>query len=321
VIVVTGFHIQPPESADAQAPGGPGTSAYRNNMSNGNHAQRQSRPGSPNRATRSWAAWMVPAAAIALVVLLVPSSTSGALLASTTLKAPFTTATVTLTNPMTHAGTGKNTLVAKAFFNKTTGIGGFSDNASATFKSTSANNSAFASGRIQLSLPITITTTGRHTLTVVWVTMATGSVNLTPGTCRGNATVASTSCTRFAQAFVHGFANLVDKTNGSTIRVQTWPGNFTSVWTNTTCAFAVCTSSSSTAHSGSLHTGKAFWSWIWSSVALVSTHTYVIQMFLFGGAQVTLLVHGATLRSASGNAQLNSATTGNDEVLSSVTIA
>ena len=264
--------------------------------------------------------WLAPFAAIAVVLLLVPPTTAGAQPNVTTLKAPFTAATVTLTNPVTHAGTGKTVIVATSFFNKTTGVGGFSDNASALWRSTATNNSALATGRIQVNLPITISTTARHTISVVWITVATGSVNLTAGQCKGNASIASSSCTRFAQTFVHGFANLVDRTNGTSIRVQDWPGNFTAVWSNTTCAFLTCTTSASTGHTGALHTGKAFWSWTFSSVALVSTHKYTIQMFLFGGAQVTLQVNGATLRNASGNAQMNSATLGNDEVLSSVTI-
>lgn len=264
---------------------------------------------------------LAPLALVAAVVLLIPVSASATPFASTVIKAPFTTATVVLSNPMTHAGSGKNTLVAKAFFNKTTGVGGFSDNASAVWKTTSANNSALATGRIEVTVPVTITTTGRHTLTVLWTTMAIGSVNLTAGTCHGNRTVATSNCTRFSQAFVHGFANLVDKTNGSVIRVQSWPGNFTSVWSNTTCAFLVCTTSASAGHAGVLHTGKAPWIWSWSSVTLVATHSYTIQMFLFGGAEVTLQVHGATLKGASGNAQLNSATLGQDEVLGSITIS
>jgi len=264
--------------------------------------------------------WITTATAVA-VVLLLAAPPAGALRPNvTTLKAPFTTAVVTLTNPASHSGGGKVTMTSGAAFNKTTGTGGFSDNASSTLRTTSANNSALATGRIQVNLPITITTTGRHTITAVWITVATGSVNLTPGKCLGNASLASSSCTRFAQAFVVGFAVLVDRTNGSQTRVQNWPGNHTSVWSNTTCAFLVCKTSSSSARSGSLHTGKAFWAWDWTSVALNSSHKYTIQMFLFGGSQVTLSVVGATLSGASGNAQLNSATAGNHEILSSVSI-
>jgi hypothetical protein len=254
------------------------------------------------------------------LVLLLPSLAAAAQPAVTTIKAPYTSAVVTLTNPTTHAGTGKTVRGASAFFNKTTGIGGFADNASASWRNTSTNNSALATGRIQVNLPITISTTGTHTISVVWITVATGSVNLTKGSCTGSATIASTSCTRFAQTFVNGFAILLDKTNGSSTRVQNWPGNFTAVWDNTTCSFLHCTSTTSSKFTGALHTGKAFWAWDFTSVSLVSTHHYVVEMFLFGGSEVTLQVNGAMLKGASGNAQFNSATRGNDEVLNSVSI-
>lgn len=263
----------------------------------------------------------IPLVALAAVaVLLIPVSAAAAAPAASTIRAPFTNATVTLTNPATHAGTGKATTVTKAFFNKTTGIGGFSGNVTASWKNTSTNNSALATGQITITLPVTISSTGLHSISAVWITVATGSVNLTAGTCKGSATIASTSCTRFAQTFVHGFAVLMDKTNGSSVRVQNWPGNFTAVWTNTTCSFLHCTATKSTALTGALHTGRAFWAWDWTNLGLNSTHKYQIQMVLFGGAQVTLQVSGATLTGAHGNAQLNSGTRGNDEVLSSVSV-
>ena len=237
---------------------------------------------------------------------------------ATTLRAPFTSATVTLTNPASHTGAGKTVLVTGAFFNKTTGIGGFSDNASSTWRNTTSNNSALATGRIVVSIPIHAPSTGSHSISIVWTTIALGSVNLTVGTCRGSSTIATSSCTRFVQAFVFGFAVLQDKTNGSSVRVQNWPGNSTSVWSNTTCSFLHCTTKASVAHTGALHTGKAFWAWDFTSVPMNATHTYVLQMTLFGGAQVTLSVSGATLKGASGNAQFNSGTRGNEEILDSV---
>lgn len=278
----------------------------------------QSRPIRRPIAARGIAAGVL-AVAFALVLLL-PALGSAAQPAVTTLKAPYKTATVILSNPASHTGGGRTLLVTGAFFNKTTGVGGFSDNVSAALRATSTNNSALATGEIQVNLPITISTTGKHTLQAVWITVATGSVNLTSGSCKGNASIASSSCTRFAQAFVHGFAILLDKTNGSQIRVQNWVGNFTSVWANTTCKFLTCTTVKSSAFTGALHTGTAFWSWDWTSVSLVSTHKYTMEMFLFGGAQVTLSATGATLKSASGNAQLNSGTHGNDEVLFDVSV-
>lgn len=261
----------------------------------------------------------VPVLLIAL--LLISPLAAGAVPNTTTLKAPFTKAVVTLTNPVSHAGSGVTSILVASFFNKTTGVGGFRDAASAVWRSHSGtNNSALATGRIQVNVPISITTTGAHTITAIWITIANGGVNLTAGKCSGNASVASTSCTRFAQSFVFGFGTLIDRTNGSTIRVQTWPGNSTSLWSNTTCAFKVCHTASSVGATSSLHTGKAFWSWSWSSVSLVSTHKYILEMFLFGGGEVTLSTNGATLSGASGNAQFNSGSTTADETLSSISI-
>ncbi|MCI4360415.1 MAG: hypothetical protein L3J91_01800 [Thermoplasmata archaeon] len=253
------------------------------------------------RIVRNATGALVPGAAAAMMLLVILPTVLAAGPNTTTIKAPFTTAVVKLTNPTTHAG-------------------GFSDNASAKWKATATNNSAFATGRMQITIPITIATTARHTVQAVWITVSTGSVNLTAGTCKGNASIASTSCTRFVQAFVFGFATLVDKTNGSTINVENWPGNHTAVWSNTTCAFLACTTSASTGHTSRLHTGKAFWSFDWTNVALVSTHSYTVQMTLFGGSQVTLMVIGATLSSGSGNAQFNSGTGGNHQTLSSINI-
>lgn len=269
------------------------------------------------RSVRRGLGWLTLIGVLTTAALVAQAAGAGA----TTIRAPFTSATVTLTNPMTHAGSGRGVLVTAAFFNRTTGLGGFSDNASATWKTTSTNNSILATGRIQVNLPITVPSTGAKSVTIVWTTLAVGSVNLTAGTCRGNSTVATTSCTRFVQAFIHGFAILQDKTNNTNIRVQNWPGNFTAVWSNTTCSFTHCTTSASTGHTSALHTGKAFWSWDFTGLSLVSTHKYVIEMMLFGGAQVTLSVSGATLKGASGNAQFNTGTRGNEEILDSVTIS
>ena len=260
-------------------------------------------------------------AALAVLVLLLPTALAGAA-PNVTTRPPFKNATVVLSNPQSHTGGGTVKLVNSAFFNKTTGVGGFSDNASSTWRSTSMNNSARATGQIVVTLPIKVSTTGTHTISVVWITIATGSVNLTAGLCKGNRTVAVSTCTRSATAFVNGFVFLVDKTAGtSTPNTNVWPGNATSVSNVTTCAFLKCTSNHTAQTSSALHTGKAFWSWDWSGVSLNSSHSYQIKMTLFGGSEVDLMVStGATLTGAKGNAQLNSATLGMQEDLLSVSI-
>jgi hypothetical protein len=258
---------------------------------------------------------------VGLVILLVAPGTLAAT-PNTVLKPPFKTAVVTLTNPQSASGCGAVSLVTGAFFNKTTGVGGFSDNASATGCTTSRNNSALSTGHIQITIPIHVKTTGAQSITVIWTTQAIGSVNLSAGLCRGSKTVASSSCTRSATAFVNGFGFLIDKTTGTqTANTGTWPGNATSVSNVTTCAFTVCTSSATPVTSSALHTGRAGWSWSWTGITLNSTNSYSLELVLFGGAVVTLEVTaGATLKGASANAQFNSSSIHQQENLDSITV-
>jgi hypothetical protein len=258
-----------------------------------------------------------------LILLLAPAVLAGAT-PLTTSKPPFTNASVTLANPKTIAGCQSAKIVTKAFFNKTTGIGGFSSRDNASWCPANANNSVLQEGKLTISIPITVTKTGIHNITVVWDTIATGSVNLTPGRCAGTSTAASSSCVRFAQAFVFGTNFLLDNTTKTHTLSSSpiWPGNSTSVWSNSTCAFKVCTTSASGALTSALHTGNAFWSWTWNSVSLNASHTYSLHLVLFGGTEVTLMTTGgATLTTAKGNAQFNSGTLGNEEKLLSITVS
>jgi hypothetical protein len=241
----------------------------------------------------------------------------------TTIKAPYTTASVTLTNSKILSGCGKSQLVTKAFFNKTTGVGGFSARDNTTWCTTSTNNSALQEGKITVNIPIAVGTTGIHNITVIWETISTGSVNVTPGRCTGSPTIASGSCVRFAQAFVFGTNYLLDNTTRTrtSSTAPLWPGNFTAVWSNTTCSFAACTTSASAAKTSALHTGAAFWAWSWNSISLNASHIYTLHMFLFGGTIVTLTTSGgATLAFAKANAQFNSGTLGNEQKLVSVMV-
>jgi hypothetical protein len=278
------------------------------------------RPAGRSRATLG-AAYALGAGV--LILLLAPTVLAGAT-PLTTSKPPFTNATFTLANPKTSAGCQSAKLVTKAFFNKTTGIGGFSSRDNATWCAANTNNSVLQEGKITITIPITVTKTGIHNITVVWDTIATGSVNLTAGRCAGTATSASSSCVRFVQAFVFGTNFLLDN-NTKTHTLSSsplWPGNSTSLWSNTSCAFKTCTTSTNGGVTSALHTGNAFWSWDWNSIFLNASHTYTLHLILFGGTQVTLMTTGgATLASAKGNAQFNSGTLGNEEKLLSITVA
>ncbi|MCI4337452.1 MAG: hypothetical protein L3K17_09775 [Thermoplasmata archaeon] len=259
---------------------------------------------------------------IAVVVLWAPSA-MGSIVPLTTIKAPYTTAVVSLANPKAVSGCGTAKLVTKAFFNTTSGIGGFSSRANSTWCTKSTNNSALEEGKITINIPISVKTTGLHNITVVWETHAVGSVNVTAGRCAGSATNASSTCTRLAEAFVFGTNYLLDNTT-KTRTISTaplWPGNFTAVWSNTTCSLTTCTTSASAAKTSALHTGKAFWSWDWSSVSMNASHSYMLHFVLYGGVWATLLTTGgATLTGAKVNGQFNSGTLGNEQDLLSISV-
>jgi len=262
--------------------------------------------------------------AVGAMVMLVAPTVLGSVVPFTVLKPPFTTATVKLANPKVLAGCAVGKIVTSTFFNKTTGIGGFSSRGNSTWCAANTNNSVSQTGQITIDIPISVTKTGIHNVTVIWDTIATGSVNITPGRCVGSATIASSSCTRFSDAFVFGTNYIADQTTHTrtTSSSPVWPGNHTSVWANTTCSFTTCTTSSSAAKTSALHTGNAFWSWDWFSISMNASHTYSLHMVLFGGVIVMLTTTGGgTLTGAKGNAQFNSGTLGNEEKLLSITVS
>lgn len=255
------------------------------------------------------------------VLLIVASATLGSVGPGVTMTAPYKSALVALSNPMSTSGCGKGATVHAAFFNKTSGVGGFSDNGTSSWCTTSTNNSARFIGQIEVSLPVHVSKTGTHTISAVWVTIAVGSVNLTAGTCAGSSSTTYTSCTRSSSAFVYGSAYLLDKTTHKKVGPSNvWPGNSTYVSNYTSCYFTACSSTGTAKTSSSFSTGSSFWAWNWNGIAMNSTHKYVLRMFVFGGVNVVLKVSGATLTGTSANAQLNSATGGNDEDLYSITV-
>jgi hypothetical protein len=258
-------------------------------------------------------------AAVAVLMMLTPAALGGPSTA-VTLSAPYKKATVILSSPSSSAGCGSYVAVKAPFFNKTSGIGGFSGNASTSWCTTSTNNSAISEGKFQVNLPISVSSTGTHTVTALWDTVARGSENLTAGTCTGSSSTLYSGCNRWAKTFVYGYAFLLDKTSHKKIASTKWPGNFAYSSNYTSCRYTACASSGSGGSSGSFG-GSFYWAWYWNSTAMNSTHKYVLQMFILGGSSVELMTSGATLSGASANSQLNSATLGNDEQLVSVTIS
>src|SRR5271170_5176961 len=114
------------------------------------------------------------------LLILAPSASAGS--GSHTFMAPYKTSKSVASDPNSSAGGGSGAQTQKAFWNKSAGIAGFSSTASATWWSNKTNSSANEVGQVVISIPIHIKTTGAHTITVVWTTIAAGYANLTAGT-------------------------------------------------------------------------------------------------------------------------------------------
>ncbi len=250
-----------------------------------------------------------------VALLIVPAN-----LAATTITAPYHHTRRALSNPTSTAWCGSSAGLVSAGFSAKSGLGVFSDNASSKVCSSSTNNSGLAEGMIELTLPFSVKTNGSHTVTAYWITVAAGSLNFTAGTCTGTSSTYS-GCTRLSEAYVYGYAYLVDKTTHKKIKPQApWAGDFVYSWNYTSCYYTMCSSSASGKPTASF-SGSVPWVWTWNRT-FVNTHHYALKMYIYGGARVQLSTsNGATLPGASGNAQLNSATGGNDEQLYSVTVS
>lgn len=258
-------------------------------------------------------------AVLMVALILAPSAAAGS--GGHTFVAPYKTSKVVKSEINTTAGGGAGVVTHAAFWNKKTGIAGFSDNASATWWSNTTNSSANRAGEVVVSIPIHVKTNGTHNISALWITVAAGYANLTAGTCTAG-TAYYSGCTRSADVFVYGSAVLLDKTTGhSTASTNKWPGNHTYLSSYTSCYLSSCSTSTSGKSPGTLHTGVAYWAFYFNSTVMNSTHNYTVKMTLFGGARILLMTNGgATLSGASGNAQFNSATLGNEEELNSLTV-
>jgi hypothetical protein len=254
------------------------------------------------------------------LLILAPSASAGS--GSHTFSAPYKTAKAVLTDPNTTSGGGSGVQVHKAFWNKSAGIAGFSSTANASWWSNKTNSSANEEGEVALSIPIKIKTTGLHTISVIWLTVAAGYSNLTAGVCKAGTGYYS-GCTRAADVFVYGSATLLDKTTMKSVAsTNRWTGNHTYISNYTSCLYSSCSSSTIGKATGTLHTGAAFWGFYFNGTSLNASHTYSLKMTLFGGARILLTTSGgASLTGASGNAQFNSATLGNEEELYSYTVS
>ena len=101
-----------------------------------------------------------------LAVLLLAAPTAlGAATPALTLSAPYTHAGIKHSNPMTITGCGNATKVKGAFFNKTAGIGGFSDQGNTSTCTSATSSSVVMEGSLTISIPFHVKTNGTYQIT------------------------------------------------------------------------------------------------------------------------------------------------------------
>lgn len=254
-----------------------------------------------------------------VVALLAPApATAGVSAAYTrTLTAPYTGALVTPSGSWAVSGCSQAAVVKAAFFHPATGHGGLYDSAAAWTcargGSSFSGSSAYASGGVGVTLPLSIYASRTHSIAVQWSVSAAGFQNLKPGTC-SLGTMSSVSCSASAYVYLYAYAYLVDNTDGS----YYWASNY---WSGL--------------NAGTLR-DSSYYSGVWYNTSsgnpgafLLTSHpTFWINASLEKGDSYTLSleVYGSVSTSTSGwagskaDASLNMATLGNGADLTSVTV-
>jgi len=221
---------------------------------------------------------------------------------------------------------GKNT--AKASWSPVTGVGHLGEVASAktcgkSLAGVGGNSNGYASGEFEIAVPIKIATTGAHSVAAAWTISLTDSQKMTVGgvcpAVKLNSLGAGYSyCDASSEAYVSGYAYLVDVTNGTYFYSTTyWSGlfNYSSQYNDTYCYNFNCTSYNYTYGTPSTFSGSASHTWYFNGT-MVKSHHYVLIAYMYGGASAYL--YGFPKSTAS--AMVNMATLGNGAKLTGISV-
>jgi hypothetical protein len=203
-----------------------------------------------------------------------------------------------------------------------TGTGGFSDTAKtpgcASLPPNVANR-GIATSEVSIVMPIKLTHT-HVALTANWTITATGSEKLTAGKCVAS-TASVANCYQFAQAYLFGQAYLVDSLNGTLFFASNnWIGMSNFSQNDSFCTSGNCTASVVGGTGGSFSATTMF-TWFVNATGLVTSHTYFLEVDLFGGTQTEIDAYNTHVTGGLATASLNFATLGNGAKLNSITIA
>jgi hypothetical protein len=218
-------------------------------------------------------------------------------------------------NYQTATGCSKAGVVVPAFFNLSSGVGGFRDNASASScRSSPSTNGSAAEGGFKATIDIPYHP-GSFRVFVNFSESMFGNVRLSPGNC----TLVSgfSYCIWVAAVYLHFHGFIVDLTTGKRVSTGTHyfgVGRFDS---NTTVCSPAC-SSVLYGKAGPVATLGAF-SWSFSLISkMQKSDSYALRLFVSGGALVYLYSYNHVVSGTTGAASIDFGAMGHGLTLKSI---
>jgi len=253
------------------------------------------------------------------VILLAPAGLGVSASHTTTLKAPYRTLVTALFSSTNTVGCGSDKIVTAPHFVAKAGTGGFSDTGTAPACSKLPNgiaNRGSATSQVSIVVPIAVHRTSTS-IAANWTISASGTESLVSTACPA-ATGVSYDCFEIAEVYLFGQAYLIDTTNGTFyFSSNFWPG-FVNISQNDTFCSPTC-STSVTGGSGGSFSGSQMFTFLVNATGLNNTHSYVLEVDLYGGAYAELDASNTKLVGGHATATLNFATLGNGAKLNKIT--
>ncbi|HZY70624.1 MAG TPA: hypothetical protein VFF67_06585 [Thermoplasmata archaeon] len=246
--------------------------------------------------------------------------------ASTTgsVKAPFAGGVSSPVTYVSASGCATAKSLITAHWNATTGKGGFSEFAgskpcASQLGNAGTSSSANAEGALYVDVPIAFATNGFYKLKSTWSLHIADTAAQSPGNC-------AASTAKYADCFVEtadelgAFAELFDSTNGtnyypSKVCWQTGCSS-TSFWYDLNYTYnQTIWSSGSATYSNQTYTyqvpGNQLTFFVNASFALLSTHSYVLELYLYDYVAAATASYNTYLHNATASITSNGATLGN----------
>lgn len=278
------------------------------------------------------AAVMAGGSAVAVAALMLLSPTALASIGVGTTVAPYKGFGVTPYNSWSQGGCGHAKVIKTAHFSLKTGVGGWADSATASSCKGSifgTSASGYTSAEVELQIPVHVSS-GTHSFDLNWtITIASMTGITVKGSCPSvsysGSGYASQYCSVYAGNYMYAYGYMYD-TNGTYITSGGFlsvVNNYTEVYNDTYCYSGNCYNYnySSPTTSASFSGSIMFDELLSPSVALKSTHHYVIITYIYGGTSAS--VYSSPKSGYVGStaaASLNAATLGNGLSLNFISV-